>query len=183
MPKKLQSMPLAIADFSLRGRFWRDVATAARHGGHPGNPSAEVDPQAIREAVEDMMRNYRLDEVPGFERAKAAQPVVPNAHDLAKHSPFAPVFQVAAAAAPMHTLPSSSALRCWNVAKPIFGPCCTLRKTRKNSTMPVRRQPEHFPGGGNPGIQADRGKLSFFLSRFPFLCVRVKRIVRFIFPC
>lgn len=127
------------SDFSLRERFWRDVAIAAGH--------RDLDPRAIREAVEDMMRNYRLDEVPGFEPAvEAGAPNVPDTNNFSEHSAFTPVFSRAPAA------PGS-----FNVARPIFvGPHRTLRRRR---TYP-ERHPDHFPGGGNPGIQANTGNVS-----------------------
>ena len=132
------------SDFSLRERFWRDVAMAAGH--------RALDPRAIREAVEDMMRNYHLDEVPGFETVpEAGAPNVPDTNNFAEHSAFAPVFS-----RPSGTLSSWGG---FNAARPIFvGP---RRAPRRRRTCPEPRHPDHFPGGGNPGIQANTGNVSF----------------------
>jgi len=131
------------SDFSLRERFWRDVAMAAGH--------RNLDPQAIREAVEDMMRNYRLGEVPGFEATSEAEsPNVPDTNNFLDHSPFAPVFS----RAPRR--PSSSGY--FSAARPIF--MGTRRTLRCRRTSPEPRHPDHFPDGGNPGIQANTGNNS-----------------------
>lgn len=129
----------------LRERFWRNVAIAAGH--------QDLDPGAIREAVEDMMRNYHLDQVPGFETASAsaAGDDLPDANDFSKHSAFAPVFSRSVAKA-------TSFWSCFAVDRPIFvGPRCMQRR-RKSYMEP--RHPDHFPGGGNPGIQGGAGKAS-----------------------
>ncbi|KAG9308210.1 hypothetical protein JVU11DRAFT_12223 [Chiua virens] len=127
-------------DPSLRDRFWRDVVVAA-------GPN-HVDPCAIREAVEDMMRNYSLDEVPGFEATPKAEPsFVPDTTKFSSHSAFTPVFS----RNPAHT-PSS--WNCFSTARPIFvGP---RRSQRRRKSCPEPRHPDHFPSGSNPGIQANK---------------------------
>jgi hypothetical protein len=132
------------SDFSLRERFWRDVAMAAGH--------RNLDPRAIHEAIEDMVRNYRLDEVPDLEIAsEAGAPSVPDTNSFSEHSAFAPVFSRASGAL--------SSWGCFGAARPIFvGPRRLLRCRR---TGPEPRHPDHFPGGGNPGIQANTGNTSF----------------------
>lgn len=127
-------------DLALRERFWRDVAIAAGHN--------TLDPHAIHEAVEDMMRNYRLDEVPGFETASAAGTGLPDENDFSKHSAFAPVFSRSASSAP-------SSWSCFNISRPIFvGP---RRALCRRKGRPEPRHPDHFPGGENPGIQPGAG--------------------------
>lgn len=130
------------SDFSLRERFWRDVAMVTGH--------SDLDPQAIREAVEDMMRNYRLDEVPGFETASEADaPDVLDTSSFSEHSAFAPVFSRSV----------SNVLSPWgwlSAVRPIFfRPRCL----RRRQSRPELRQPDHFPAGGNPGIRADTGNV------------------------
>lgn len=129
-----------LSDSSLRERFWRDVAMAAGH--------RDLDPRALREAIEDMMRNYRLDDVPGFETASAAGIGSPDTNDFSKHSAFAPVFSRSASSAP-------SSWSCFNTARPIFvGP---RRALCRRKSRPEPRHPDHFPGGENPGIQTGAG--------------------------
>lgn len=133
------------SDFSLRDRFWRDVAIAAG--------PRDLNPRVIREAVEDMMRNYSLDEVPGFEPASEAEtPNVPDTNNFSNHSTFAPVFSRSVSNA-------LSSLCCFNPARPIFvGPSGRrLLRRRRSSSCPEQRHPDHFPGGANPGIQANTG--------------------------
>ena len=128
-------------DFSLRDRFWRDVSIAAgpRH----------LDPRSIREAVEDMMRNYRLDEVPGFEPQTEA-PVVPDIANFSNHSTFSPVFSRCV----FNALPSFC---CFDPSRPIFVGPRRVPRRRRSCTEP--RHPDPFPGGGNPGIQANTGNI------------------------
>lgn len=125
---------------SLRERFWRDVAMAAGH--------RDLDPRALREAIEDMMRNYCLDEVPGFEAESATGAGLPDTNNFSKHSAFAPVFSRSTSSAP-------SSWSCFNTARPIFvGPRCAQRRMK---SCPEPRHPDHFPGGENPGVQTGAG--------------------------
>lgn len=127
------------SDFPLRDRFWRDVAIAAG--------PRDSDPRAIRHAVEDMMRNYHLDEVPGFETTSQADDSnVPDANNFSNHSTFSPVF--------FRSI--SNALGCFNTARPIFvGP-----RGRRRRSCPEQRPPDRTSTGANPGIQANTGNAS-----------------------
>ena len=128
------------SDLSLRERFWRDVAIVAG--------PRDLDPRAIREAVEDMMRNYRLDQVPGFEMPSDVEAHnVPDTSNFSNHSTFSPVFSRSIS----NALPAG----CFDIARPIFvGPRRSLRRRR---SCPEPRDPDQFPAGGNPGVQANTG--------------------------